>query len=37
MWQGLADQLIFTGDSINYYNRALAANGPCALRLIGLI
>jgi Tannase and feruloyl esterase len=27
MWQGLADQLIFTGDSINYYNRALAANG----------
>jgi len=27
MWQGLADQLIFTGDSINYYNRAVAANG----------
>jgi feruloyl esterase len=27
MWQGLADQLIFTGDSINYYNRVLAANG----------
>jgi feruloyl esterase len=27
MWQGLADQLIFTGDSINYYNQALAANG----------
>ncbi|MER6976416.1 tannase/feruloyl esterase family alpha/beta hydrolase [Streptomyces carpinensis] len=27
MWHGLADQLIFTGDSINYYNRALAANG----------
>jgi Tannase and feruloyl esterase len=27
MWQGLADQLIFTGDSISYYNRALAANG----------
>ena len=27
MWQGLADQLIFTGDSINYYNHALAANG----------
>jgi hypothetical protein len=27
MWQGLADQLIFTGDSINYYNRMLAANG----------
>jgi feruloyl esterase len=27
MWQGLADQLIFTGDSINYYNRTLAANG----------
>jgi hypothetical protein len=27
MWQGLADQLIFTGDSINYYNRALLANG----------
>jgi Tannase and feruloyl esterase len=30
MWQGLADQLIFTGDSINYYNRALAANGGVA-------
>jgi Tannase and feruloyl esterase len=27
MWQGLADQLIFTGDSINYYTRAVAANG----------
>ena len=27
MWQGLADQLIFTGDSINYYNQAVAANG----------
>jgi feruloyl esterase len=27
MWQGLADQLIFTGDSINFYNRAIAANG----------
>ncbi|MBV9836471.1 MAG: tannase/feruloyl esterase family alpha/beta hydrolase [Solirubrobacterales bacterium] len=27
MWQGLADQLIFTGDSINYYNRALSAMG----------
>ena len=27
MWQGLADQLIFTGDSINYYNQVLAANG----------
>jgi feruloyl esterase len=27
MWQGLADQLIFTGDSINYYNRAVLANG----------
>jgi len=27
MWQGLADQLIFTGDSINYYNHALVANG----------
>jgi len=27
MWQGLADQLIFTGDSINYYNKVLAANG----------
>jgi feruloyl esterase len=27
MWQGLADQLIFTGDSISYYNRVLAANG----------
>lgn len=27
MWQGLADQLIFTGDSINYYNRAVFANG----------
>jgi Tannase and feruloyl esterase len=27
MWQGLADQLIFTGDSINFYNRALDANG----------
>jgi Tannase and feruloyl esterase len=30
MWQGLADQLIFTGDSINYYNHALAANGGIA-------
>jgi Tannase and feruloyl esterase len=30
MWQGLADQLIFTGDSINYYNRAIAANGGIA-------
>ena len=27
MWQGLADQLIFTGDSINYYNHVLAADG----------
>jgi hypothetical protein len=27
MWQGLADQLIFTGDSINFYNEALGANG----------
>lgn len=27
MWQGLADQLIFTGGSINYYNQALRANG----------
>ena len=27
MWQGLSDQLIFTGDSINYYNQVLAANG----------
>jgi hypothetical protein len=27
MWQGLADQLIFTGDSINYYNHVLAAMG----------
>jgi hypothetical protein len=27
MWQGLADQQIFTGDSINYYNRAVQANG----------
>ena len=27
MWQGLADQLIFTGDSINFYNEILAANG----------
>ena len=27
MWQGLADQLIFTGDSINYYNHALADGG----------
>jgi hypothetical protein len=27
MWQGLADQLIFTGDSINFYNRAIFANG----------
>jgi feruloyl esterase len=27
MWQGLADQLIFTGDSISYYNKVLAANG----------
>jgi Tannase and feruloyl esterase len=27
MWQGLADQLIFTSDSINYYNHVLAANG----------
>jgi Tannase and feruloyl esterase len=30
MWQGLADQLIFTGDSINYYNHAVAANGGIA-------
>ena len=30
VWQGLADQLIFTGDSINYYNHALAANGGIA-------
>jgi hypothetical protein len=30
MWQGLADQLIFTGDSINYYNEAVAANGGLA-------
>jgi Tannase and feruloyl esterase len=30
MWQGLADQLIFTGDSINYYNHVLAANGGIA-------
>jgi len=30
MWQGLADQLIFTGDSINYYNHAIAANGGIA-------
>ena len=27
MWQGLADQLIFTGDSINYYNRVLYTMG----------
>jgi hypothetical protein len=27
MWQGLADQLIFTGDSINYYNRMQAFTG----------
>jgi len=27
MWQGLADQLIFTGDSINFYNQAISANG----------
>jgi hypothetical protein len=26
-WQALADQLIFTGDSINFYNRALGAVG----------
>ncbi len=30
MWQGPADQLIFTGDSINYYNHVLAANGGIA-------
>jgi Tannase and feruloyl esterase len=30
MWQGLADQLIFTGDSISYYNQVLAANGGIA-------
>jgi Tannase and feruloyl esterase len=30
MWQGLADQLIFTGDSINFYNEMLAANGGVA-------
>jgi Tannase and feruloyl esterase len=30
MWQGLADELIFTGDSINYYNKVLAANGGVA-------
>jgi hypothetical protein len=28
--RGLADQLIFTGDSINYCNRAVAANGGVA-------
>jgi hypothetical protein len=27
LWQGLADQLIFTGDSINYYNRVLSTMG----------
>jgi hypothetical protein len=27
MWQGLADQLIFTGDSINFYNKAIFTNG----------
>jgi len=27
MWHGLADQLIFTGDSINYYNRVLKTMG----------
>jgi Tannase and feruloyl esterase len=27
MWMGLADQLIFTGDSINFYNRVLRAMG----------
>ncbi|MBV9593694.1 MAG: tannase/feruloyl esterase family alpha/beta hydrolase [Actinobacteria bacterium] len=27
IWQGLADQLIFTGDSINYYNQVLHAMG----------
>ncbi|MBV9472327.1 MAG: tannase/feruloyl esterase family alpha/beta hydrolase, partial [Solirubrobacterales bacterium] len=27
LWQGLADQLIFTGDSINYYNQVLNAMG----------
>lgn len=27
LWQGLADQLIFTGDSINYYNQVLKMMG----------
>ncbi|MBV9805022.1 MAG: tannase/feruloyl esterase family alpha/beta hydrolase [Solirubrobacterales bacterium] len=27
IWQGLADQLIFTSDSINYYNQVLKAMG----------
>jgi hypothetical protein len=27
MWQGLADRLIFTGGSINFYNEAIQANG----------
>ena len=27
LWQGLADQLIFTGDSINYYNHVLSTMG----------
>jgi hypothetical protein len=32
MWQGLANQLIFTGDSINYYNHVLAASYTCSSR-----
>jgi hypothetical protein len=27
MWQGMADQLIFTGDSVNFYNKALRTFG----------
>ncbi len=34
MWQGLADQQIFTGDSINYYNHAVQANGGREHRVV---
>lgn len=30
LWQGLADQLIFTGDSINFYNHLLTTMGGVA-------
>jgi Tannase and feruloyl esterase len=30
MWQGLADQLILTGDSINHYNQVVVTTSPLA-------